>query len=239
MRLAPLIERFNGMERRLSVVGVAAALAYSGAAGATLIDRGNGLIYDSVLNITWLQNADPASGRSFNWFDALAWATDLSFDGLTGWRLPSVGPDHGPEGPATGPPFDCSTGTAVECAASGNELGYMFYYNLGGTRGSSKTGNQTTDGVTLNNIQPAYWASTLAHSGSFAWIFGFGESSIFGAGGQDLVLSAFPDSGASVWAVRPGDVSAAVPAPATLALVALGLAGLSWRRRTTIAGAHG
>ena len=33
----------------------------SGAAQATLIDRGGGLIYDSVLNVTWLQNANLAS----------------------------------------------------------------------------------------------------------------------------------------------------------------------------------
>jgi hypothetical protein len=88
MRLALLTERCNAVATQLRVVAVAAALAYSGTASATLMERGNGLIYDSVLNVTWMQNADPAPGFFFNWFDALAWAADLTFDGLTDGAYP-------------------------------------------------------------------------------------------------------------------------------------------------------
>lgn len=36
------------------------ASLYAGAAQATLIDRGGGLIYDDLLNITWLQDETSA-----------------------------------------------------------------------------------------------------------------------------------------------------------------------------------
>jgi hypothetical protein len=36
----------------------------------------------------------------------------------------------------------------------------MFYYNLGGSIGDDKTGNQTVGGVTLYNIQSFYWSGT-------------------------------------------------------------------------------
>ena len=48
------------MKRKLlfPALAFAAALGFSGAATALLFDRGNGLIYDDVLDITWLQNAN-------------------------------------------------------------------------------------------------------------------------------------------------------------------------------------
>lgn len=41
-------------------------LATSGAAQAALIDRGGGLIYDTDLNITWLQNANYGAGSTYD-----------------------------------------------------------------------------------------------------------------------------------------------------------------------------
>ena len=43
-------------------VALAAGLGLGGTAQAALYDRGGGLIYDSVLNITWLQDANHAVG---------------------------------------------------------------------------------------------------------------------------------------------------------------------------------
>ena len=40
-----------------------------------------------------------------------------------------------------------------------NELGYMYWQNLGGT-GNNLTGNQTVGGITLNNIQSVYHSGT-------------------------------------------------------------------------------
>ncbi len=41
-----------------------------GTGQAATFDRGNGLIYDDVLDITWLQNAN-LSGQTFNWQGAV------------------------------------------------------------------------------------------------------------------------------------------------------------------------
>ncbi|MDZ7752733.1 MAG: hypothetical protein U5S82_13950 [Gammaproteobacteria bacterium] len=48
------------IERIVKGWGMAAMLMLSGAASATLFDRGRGLIYDDVLDITWLQDANYA-----------------------------------------------------------------------------------------------------------------------------------------------------------------------------------
>ena len=48
-------------------------VALSNSAGASLFDRGNGLIYDDDLNITWLQNANYA-GVTMTWDEANTWA---------------------------------------------------------------------------------------------------------------------------------------------------------------------
>jgi hypothetical protein len=49
------------MNKTLPVLAFTATLSFSGAANALLFDRGNGLIYDDVLNITWLQDANYAA----------------------------------------------------------------------------------------------------------------------------------------------------------------------------------
>ena len=103
----------------------------SGSARATLFDRGSGLIYDDVLNITWLQDANYAKTSGFDadglmtWANANTWADNLVFGGFSDWRLATIS-STSPTTTAT----DCSTATAAACAASGNELGYMYYYNL-------------------------------------------------------------------------------------------------------------
>ena len=40
---------------------------------AGLIDRGNGMIYDDVQDITWLQDANLA-GKNMTWYESMAWA---------------------------------------------------------------------------------------------------------------------------------------------------------------------
>ena len=70
-------------------------------AQASLFDRGNGLVYDDDLNITWLQDANFAaqdpnySNGAMNWDEAGQWASNLAYDDgfgdvYTGWRLPSL-----------------------------------------------------------------------------------------------------------------------------------------------------
>ena len=95
---------------------------------AALIDNGGGLIYDDKLDITWAQ---PDTLRT--WDEANTWAAGLTLGGVSGWRLPYISVAAG-AGPFTGSPIDCSSATELACRD--NELGYMFYQNLGGTASS-------------------------------------------------------------------------------------------------------
>jgi len=205
-------------------IGLAAALLLPGVANATLLDRGHGLIYDDVLDITWLQNANLGAGSSFDdgfntsdgrmtWQSAVDWADGLSFQGFDDWRLATFN-----SASPTTSAFDCSSGTAAACAASGNELGYMYYHNMGSS--GVTTGTPTVDGVALNNVQSAYWSGTEFNSTN-AWDFDFVN------GGQFHDVKSI---NLAAWAVRPGDVLAA-PEPTTLLLLGLGLAGLGFGRR--------
>ena len=75
------------------------SLAASESTKAALIDRGNGLIYDNVLDVTWAQ--DVALSRTlrgaglFDWFGAKTWADQLVYGGYDDWRLPTLTPING------------------------------------------------------------------------------------------------------------------------------------------------
>ena len=62
------------------------ASGVSSVSNAALVDRGGGLIYDTDLNITWLANGN-ANGL-MDWWQANDWASGLTVDGVSGWRLP-------------------------------------------------------------------------------------------------------------------------------------------------------
>jgi hypothetical protein len=111
---------------------------------AALIDRGHGLIYDTVLNVTWMQDVALArtlgvdSDGLFDWTGAKAWADQLVHAGFSDWRLPTLGPVSGVNWQRN---FNCDGsadygyGIAAPGGASsgflGNELAYMFHVNLG------------------------------------------------------------------------------------------------------------
>ena len=75
------------------------ALTASESTKAALIDRGNGLIYDTVLDVTWVQDIALSSTLGgpgiFNWFGAKAWVDQLVYRGYDDWRLPTLTPVNG------------------------------------------------------------------------------------------------------------------------------------------------
>ena len=116
--------------------------------------------YDTVLDITWVTNANLIEVSS--WRDQVAWVDSLNYLGFDDWRLASASVAAGlPTGAvpdAVDAVVDCSSATELACRD--HELGYMYRYNLGGI-GNNLTGNQTVGDVTLTNIQSDYWSGTF------------------------------------------------------------------------------
>ena len=191
-------------------------------ASAALFSRlGGAAAYDDVLDITWTTDAG-LSGQ-VNWDNRVGWADglgDANYLGVDGWRLASMSVSAGLPTGATSTVVDCNTATELACRD--NELGYMYWHNLGGT-GDDKRGNQTVDGVLLTDVQAFYWSGTEFDSFN-AWLF------LFGNGSQ---LNLDESNNFYGWAVRSGDVSA-VPVPAAVWLFGsglIGLVGLARRKR--------
>lgn len=241
--------------KRISIVLATACLLASGATQAALIDRGGGLLYDDVLNVTWLQDANYAKTSGYDadgrmtWNQATAWADNLIYHDsvrnvdYSDWRLPLNSPVNG----ATwnyGYSEDGSTDYGFNITSVNSELAYMYYVDLGlqgyfspsgvyqpgyGVPGSGGYGGQANVGPVQNLQSCIYWSGTTyaPSPASNAWFF-----SIYG-GIQDHADRSVEFC---AWAVRPGDVAAApidheAPEPGSLVLAGLGLTGLGWTRR--------
>jgi len=158
------------MKRQLIVVlGMVATLGIT--SNADLIDRGSGLIYDDVLDITWLQNANYAQTSGYdstglmNWSQAMAWAVNLEYyDSVrqvtwTDWRLPHILPVNGmsydynnnPDGSSDNG-YNIGASGSVYPNSTGSEMGYMYYTNLGNLGYQDLNGNEPQLGWGLNNV---------------------------------------------------------------------------------------
>lgn len=205
-------------------------LAISGAAQAALVDRGGGFIYDDVLNVTWLQDANYAQTSGYDadgymtWYGAMAWADGLSvYDSVRNvtyddWRLPTtLQPDPTCTGqePAHGgfPP----QGYVTNC--TGSEMGHLWNVDGVSTYSSGLFLFQFSD-----IWDHTYWSGTeYVHNTQEAWNFWMSS------GVQD---TSFRTNHSYAMAVRDGDVAASVvPIPAAVWLFCSGLGLLGWFRR--------
>lgn len=155
--------------QKRALVAAALLAALSGAAQAALVDRGGGLIYDTTLDITWLQDANYAQTTGYDddgkmtWSNAKAWADNLSYyDSVRGvtytdWRLPkwnnTPGSVYGCEYSNGG--TDC--GSNVDPASG--EMAHLFFVDLG------NTSQRTTAGVTKPGTSGVDWG--LVNTGPF------------------------------------------------------------------------
>ena len=181
-----------------------------------LVDRGHGLIYDPIMDITWLQDANYAktSGHDddgkMNWHHAKAWVNNLNYKGITGWRLPSANMMN-PTSPCWAYDGSCDMGYNNTTG----EMGYMFYNHLGnlskydtdgyfqsgyGVTNSDFIDNKTGQSVSILNLQDSIYWLDEAHPDVEDHYWSFMAN--FGNQYRNHSTSYLNHS----WAVRDGDV---------------------------------
>ena len=143
------------------------------------------------------------------WDAAITWADQLSYEGYNDWRLFSVD----------------ETCSGHNCSSIGNELGHLFYVDLGVTQYNPITSSTAEEYDWFTNVQSSdYWSGAVyAPNTDLAWVF------LTHFGYQDYGYKANEDY---TWAVRSGDVAeTSIPEPTSLLLLLSGLLGLSVMRK--------
>ena len=147
---------------------ILALLLWGGLAQAALHDRGNGLIYDDVLDVTWLQDANLAATETFGvsgiqsdggfgscdvvrqWIDAMNAA---NYKGFNDWRLPEMSPVNGStwnynfsyDG-STDNGYNISAPNSAYPGTHANPLAHLFYQSLGNQGWYDVNGDRNAQG---------------------------------------------------------------------------------------------
>jgi hypothetical protein len=246
------------MKLKPIVLAFAATLTLASNAQASLEGRdldGNAMTYeayyDTVLDITWLADANYArtsgydSDGKMSWSDAMTWAENLVVGNVDTWRLPTLSPLDSVAfstgftyGGMSDVGYNISAPGTMYAGSTASELAYMYYVNLGNMARYDISGVDTGCFVSASdscldnagpftNIQAAnlsMWTDTSYPLDSTrAWSFRLGD----GAQGHNPMSSE-----RFAWAVASGDV-AAIPEPETWAMMLAGLAlvGYNLKRR--------
>lgn len=186
---------------------------------AALYDRGSGLIYDDILNVTWLQDAAyhvtsnapnvDANGKMI-WQHAMDWAASVVYhDSVrnidwSDWRLPKMQPVNGVAFNLAYN-YQGQTDNGYNITSPASELSYMYHVNLNGVSLVDTNGNFNPGSAGIANPAPfsglsgATWSQTNHPTdGANAFIVGMGN------GHQNWFAKT---NALSVWLVRDGDVA--------------------------------
>lgn len=210
-------------------------------AQATLYDRGSGMIYDDVLDVTWLQDANyayttsyttsagrdiSATGGLMTWGESVEWASQLSFAGFNNWRLPHVKPINGTHF-VYDVSYDGTTDFGEHISSPQSELSFMYFVNLGNSSvhdslfgcGPIASSSCLTNTGLFDNLESYnYWSGTeVEYDNFFAWSFNSQH-------GIQTLYDGKPNE-FYAWAVHEGDI-AAVPLPSALLLFSSALIAL-------------
>lgn len=219
---------------RKLIAPLALWLSCSGAAQAVLQGRdvdgvsanGYEAYYDTVLNVTWLADANYAktsgadSSGAMSWDGAMSWAGGLEYQGVTGWRLPHLEPLNGVSivyySPNLQDAYNGHIDSGFNITSPRNELAYMYYVNLRLQGAISPDGTfQLGAGINPSGVQPIpdvptgyfvnlqsnmYWTS-VRDQDEYQKSWGLWTSSfVTGASGRDYRYHAH-----YAWAVHDGD----------------------------------
>ena len=134
----------------LSRLALAAALSVAAlSAQAGLVARPGGMVYDTVQNITWLQNWN--TNGPMDWTTANNWANNLVYGGFDDWRLPTTASSNCSLSFNPGGGFPLQYG-GFNC--TGSEMGHMFYNEFGATAGQSFfAGSNAANLALFTNVQ--------------------------------------------------------------------------------------
>ena len=220
--------------------------------------------YDTVLDITWLAdaNANLANanlvpnvylGGNLTWGAAMSWAANLSLGGYTDWRLPRM-LDTGTPGCnfsyAGG--TDCGHNSLTKAGATVySELAHLFYETLGNigrftTSGAERPGVMGTDYGLLNTGNFANFDDLVSPTlATYYWVGQeYAPNTVFAwafvpvDGGQFMFSKVDLSGQRLAIAVHDGDIGVAVtpvPEPEAWAMLLAGLGLLGLARRARAA----